>query len=115
MAALIIVFTPLLVLHLQTKAPWRWLQYTLFTLVVILGFSIGFYDSMNYNRSKNFNTAHQILGCVVLAGLVLLLYLQWKGRAKNIHGDEGKIRTFGRLYVSIGVLAWVLAMDDGFL
>lgn len=50
MAALVLVFTPILALHLLTGARLRWMNYTLFTLVAVVGLVCGFYDSMSYNR-----------------------------------------------------------------
>jgi hypothetical protein len=50
MAALVLVFTPILILHLLSGARLRWINYTVFILVAVLGLVCGFYDSMTYNR-----------------------------------------------------------------
>lgn len=50
MAALVVVFTPILALHLLLGARLRWMNYTAFTLVALVGLVCGFYDSMTYNR-----------------------------------------------------------------
>ena len=50
MLALVIVFAPILALHMLTGARLRWINYTAFTLVALVGLVCGFYHSMTYNR-----------------------------------------------------------------
>jgi hypothetical protein len=50
MGALVLLIAPILVLHLFTQARLRWITYTVFVLVALVGFAGGFYDSTYYNR-----------------------------------------------------------------
>jgi hypothetical protein len=50
MAAFVLIFTPFLIVHLLSGARLRWLNYTIFTLVGVVGLACGFYDSTYYNR-----------------------------------------------------------------
>jgi hypothetical protein len=52
MAALVIVCTPLLVLHLMTGARLQWMNYTIFILVLLTGWAFGIFDSNTYNRVR---------------------------------------------------------------
>jgi hypothetical protein len=91
-AALLLFFTPLLMLHLISGVRLRWLNYLIFIIVLLIRLAAGFFDSTYYNRvlsnvhppfqnwnlsrllrqSKNFNTPHQIIGYVLLAGLLFI-------------------------------------------
>lgn len=50
MAASVLIFTPILILHLLSGARLRWLNYTIFVLIALVGLACGFYDSTYYNR-----------------------------------------------------------------
>jgi uncharacterized membrane protein len=50
MAALVLVFTPFLMLHLLSKTRLISITYVVFAIVVLLGYVTGIWDSLNYNR-----------------------------------------------------------------
>lgn len=50
MEALLILFTPLLMLHVFSGARFRWINYTIFDIVAVVGLAAGFYDSTIYTR-----------------------------------------------------------------
>jgi hypothetical protein len=59
MAALVLICTPLLILHLLSGARLRWMNYTLFILVLLTGWAFGIFDSKIYNRVRS---AYEIFG-----------------------------------------------------
>jgi len=52
MAALVLVLTPFLMLHLLSKTRLISVTYVLFAIVVLLGYVTGIWDSLNYNRVR---------------------------------------------------------------
>jgi Eukaryotic cytochrome b561. len=71
-----VIFMPIGVIFLRispSSVRWHWVNQTLATILVIIGMVFGFYLSTMYNKSESFNSAHQIIGIIVLAAVVL----QW--------------------------------------
>jgi hypothetical protein len=120
MAALVIIFTPLLTLHLLSGFRARWVSVVLFIVVLLLGLVTGFFVSVNYLRSENMNSAHQIMSLVALGLLLVLAALgwvpQWKARfpsAAEFFSPEISRVQVSRLWV--GAITWLLAIISGFL
>jgi hypothetical protein len=50
MASLVVIFGPILVLHLVSGARFRWISHLFFGVVLVVGLATGIYDSTYYNR-----------------------------------------------------------------
>ena len=77
MAVLVIILTPLLTLHLLSGFRARWISVVLFVIDLLLGLVTGFFVSVNYLRSENMNSAHQIMSLVALGLLLVVGALGW--------------------------------------
>ncbi|KAK5010594.1 hypothetical protein LTR28_008854 [Elasticomyces elasticus] len=71
---LIMPFGVVLLRVLETVRWHAWNQ-AVAALLVVLGTAIGIYWSGTYNRSKNYNSAHQILGIILVVAVIIQLSL----------------------------------------
>jgi hypothetical protein len=63
-----------LIIRLGTWVRWHWINNSIALLFFVLGSGLGFKISTSYNRSKKFNTAHQVIGILLLI-FVLVQFL----------------------------------------
>jgi len=119
MAVLVIILTPLLTLHLLSGFRARWISVVLFAIVLLLGLVTGFFVSVNYLRSENMNSAHQIMSLVALGLLLVVGALgwvpQWKARfpsAAEFFSPEVSPVQVSRLWFA--VITWLIAIISGF-
>lgn len=59
-----------LILRIMNSPKWHGYNQTASAIVAILGVFLGIYSGMMYNRSKNWNSGHQIFGLVIIVGLI---------------------------------------------
>ncbi len=76
--AFIILFPlGILLLRVLESVRWHWICQSLALILVVLSSGGGVYISMEFNRSRNFNTAHQVLGILLFLALLAQLALGW--------------------------------------
>lgn len=56
----------ILVLRVMDSPKWHGINQTLSVVVALIGACLGIYAGTMFNRTKNFNSAHQILGLMVI-------------------------------------------------
>ncbi|MCJ1396263.1 hypothetical protein MMC18_009152 [Xylographa bjoerkii] len=64
-------------LRIFERVRWHWINQLLALAVAFLGFAIGIFLSTTYNKSKSFNSAHQIIGIIVILALFFQAWLGW--------------------------------------
>ncbi|MCJ1418914.1 hypothetical protein MMC32_005265 [Xylographa parallela] len=74
-----VIMMPLGVIFLRIleRVRWHWINELLALLVAFIGLVIGIYLSTTYNKSKSFNSAHQLIGILVILALFLQAWLGW--------------------------------------
>ncbi|KAG9948381.1 CBD9-like protein, partial [Aureobasidium melanogenum] len=78
------------------------------TILVIVGLGTGIYISMEYNRTKNYNTAHQIIGLIVFAGVAIQLIL---GTVHHVIFKRTRRSTkLGKIHLYLGPAILVLGI-----
>jgi uncharacterized membrane protein YqjE len=60
----------ILILRFVNSVKWHGLHQAFSAVVALIGIAIGVYCGTMYNRSKNFNSTHQILGAVITVAMV---------------------------------------------
>lgn len=71
-----VIFMPAGVIFLRiapSSVRWHWVNQTFASILAIIGIIFGFYLSTMFTKSDSFNSAHQIIGMVVTAAVVI----QW--------------------------------------
>jgi len=61
----------LLILRILGSVKWHAINQAVATTLAIIGAALGIYISTMYNRSKNFNSAHQVLGIMIILGVIV--------------------------------------------
>jgi len=74
-----VIMMPLGVIFLRIfeKVRWHWINQLLALSVAFVGFVIGIFLSTTYNKSKSFNSAHQVIGLLVILALFFQAWLGW--------------------------------------
>ncbi|KAK7187970.1 hypothetical protein DPSP01_003144 [Paraphaeosphaeria sporulosa] len=112
--AFVIVF-PLGVVFLRVleKVKWHaWMQGVGMVLAII-GLGVGIYLGREYNHSKDFNSAHQIIGLIVV--LFALVQFTLGMRHHRVYVRSQRPTTFGRIHRYIGPPLLLLGAINGFL
>ena len=113
-----IILMPLAILFLCVleRVRWHWVTQLLAFIGAFIGGGIGIYLSTTYSKSSSFNSAHQIIGILVILALVLQVALGWyhhrayKRTQKSTH--FGLVhRYFGRIILLIGILEGALGLS----
>lgn len=102
-----------LVLRAGKWVRWHGLNQGVAMVGVIVGFGLGVKTSTLYNRSKNFNTAHQIIGLIVfifLLGQFVMGFMHHRESKKT-----QKPTKLAPIHVWMGRLIIVLGIVNGFL
>lgn len=60
----------LLILRIMNSVKWHALNQSLSAAVALIGVFVGIYCGTLYNRSRSFNSAHQLFGLVITVGMV---------------------------------------------
>ncbi|GAD98405.1 conserved hypothetical protein [Paecilomyces variotii No. 5] len=71
-----VIFMPVGIIVLRifpSSVRWHWVNQTFASILAIVGILFGFYLSTMYTKSDSFNSAHQIIGIVV----IIAVLLQW--------------------------------------
>ncbi|KAG9568841.1 CBD9-like protein, partial [Aureobasidium melanogenum] len=78
------------------------------SILVIIGLGTGVYISMEYNRTKNYNTAHQIIGLIVFVGVAIQLIL---GTVHHVIYKRTRRSTkLGKIHLYLGPVVLVLGI-----
>ncbi|KAG9517637.1 CBD9-like protein, partial [Aureobasidium melanogenum] len=78
------------------------------SILVIIGLGTGVYISTEYNRTKNYNTAHQIVGLIVFVGVAIQLIL---GTVHHvIYKRTRRATKLGKIHLYLGPLVLVLGI-----
>ncbi|MCJ1377650.1 hypothetical protein MMC17_000746 [Xylographa soralifera] len=74
-----VIMMPLGVIFLRIfeRVRWHWINELMALSVAFIGLIIGIYLSTTYNKSKSFNSAHQLIGILVILALFLQAWLGW--------------------------------------
>ncbi|KAG4442276.1 hypothetical protein IFR05_002267 [Cadophora sp. M221] len=59
-----------MVLRILNSPKWHGVAQTASALVALIGTGVGIKAGMQYNRTKNFNSAHQIFGIIIIAAMI---------------------------------------------
>ncbi|KAL2073279.1 hypothetical protein VTL71DRAFT_10603 [Oculimacula yallundae] len=59
-----------MVLRIVNSPKWHGVAQTISALVALIGVGVGIKAGMQYNRTKNFNSAHQIFGIIIIAAMI---------------------------------------------
>ncbi|ROV94566.1 hypothetical protein VMCG_08145 [Cytospora schulzeri] len=103
----------ILILRLGEWVRWHGLNQGVAMIGVIVGFGLGIKTSTLYNRSKNFNSAHQIIGLIVfifLLGQFVVGFMHHREFKKT-----QKPTKLAPIHVWMGRLIIVLGIVNGFL
>ena len=60
----------ILILRVMTSPKWHGINQALSVVVALIGVCVGIYAGTMFNRTKNFNSVHQILGLVVIVLMI---------------------------------------------
>ncbi|KAK5107969.1 hypothetical protein LTR62_000514 [Meristemomyces frigidus] len=89
----------------------HWIIQLIGVLMIAVGFACGVAVSLEYNHSKRFTSGHQILGLLILAGVLVQLGL---GLAHHMIFKRTKQRTtFAKTHMVLGPLITILAIING--
>ncbi|KAM0706509.1 hypothetical protein Q7P35_005836 [Cladosporium inversicolor] len=96
------------VLH---KALWHGAVQVLALLMVVTGFGLGIYLSTQYNKSKSFASAHQLIGLLILIAMLLQLGL---GLLHHRTRKQTKSPTkFSKIHKFLGPAIFLLGLING--
>ncbi|EMC90845.1 hypothetical protein BAUCODRAFT_39860 [Baudoinia panamericana UAMH 10762] len=110
--AFVAVFpTGSLLLRLFQSVTWHWAVQCIGVLLVIVGLATGVSISREYNRGKGFTSAHQVLGLLLFAGVIIQLGLGIINHA--IHRRTKQGTAFGKVHLFLGPTVMLLALING--
>ncbi|MCJ1403158.1 hypothetical protein MMC11_006381 [Xylographa trunciseda] len=74
-----VIMMPLGVIFLRIfeRVRWHWINQLLALSVASVGLAIGISLGLTYNKSKSFNSAHQIIGILVILAVFFQAWLGW--------------------------------------
>ncbi|KAF2494150.1 CBD9-like protein [Lophium mytilinum] len=102
-----------LLLRVLEKVLWHaWMQ-GLATIVAILGVGLGIKLSLTYNHSKSFNSAHQLLGLVVVLACIVQFALGYLHH--RAYKRTQRPTPLGRIHRFAGPAILLIGIANGFL
>ncbi|RYP71117.1 hypothetical protein DL771_005051 [Monosporascus sp. 5C6A] len=102
----------ILVLRLGNWVRWHAINQGIALFLVFIGFGLGIRISGVYNRSKNFNTAHQVIGILVLVFVVIQFALGFMHH--RVYKKTQQATKMAPIHVWLGRLAIILGVANGF-
>lgn len=100
-------------LRLSSKVPVRlhYICQTIAGILVLIGFGLGIAAAREYNRSRDYNTAHEIIGLILISFSVI----QYTGGAVHhiIVKKTGYKSPIGKIHMYLGFCIIILAMING--
>ncbi|RYP62397.1 hypothetical protein DL770_009596 [Monosporascus sp. CRB-9-2] len=102
----------ILILRLGNWVRWHAINQGIALFLVFIGFGLGIRISGVYNRSKNFNTAHQVIGILVLVVVVVQFALGFMHH--RVYKKTQQTTKMAPIHVWLGRLAIVLGVANGF-
>jgi len=113
-----IILMPLGVIYLRVleRVRWHWMNQVLAFAGAFIGGGIGIYLSTTYNKSKSFNSAHQIIGILVILALILQVALGWyhhRAYKRTQHSTPygAGHRYFGQILILIGIVNGAIGLS----
>ena len=108
-----VILMPLGIIFLRIleKVRWHWVNQVLAFTVAFLGGGIGVYLSTTYNKSKSFNSAHQIIGILIILALVLQVALGWYHH--RAYKSTQKSTPFGIAHRYFGQIVTIIGIANG--
>ncbi|KAK4168211.1 hypothetical protein QBC43DRAFT_296882 [Cladorrhinum sp. PSN259] len=100
-------------LRVMCRVRWHAVNQSLALVGIVIGAGLGIYDSMRYNRSKKFNTAHQIIGLLVTILMVVQFFLGFVHH--RIYKQTHQTTRFAPIHVWLGRIVIVVAVVVAFL
>ncbi|KAF9882223.1 integral membrane protein [Colletotrichum karsti] len=100
-------------LRLGDMVRWHGLNQGVALLVVIIGFILGILTSFWYTRSRGFNSAHQILGFIVVAFCMVQFALGFLHHSK--YKKTGQTTIYKTVHVWLGRIVIALGTFNAFL
>ncbi|KAF2171375.1 iron reductase domain protein [Zasmidium cellare ATCC 36951] len=98
-------------LRLTRRATFHAFAQMIGTAFVIIGLGLGVYASKLYNKSKNFNSAHQVIGLIIFAALFLQIGL---GLSHHLIFMRSGVPTImGKIHRFFGISIIILALING--
>ena len=98
-------------LRILEKIRWHWINQLLAFSVAFIGAAIGAYLSTTYNSTKSFNSAHQIIGILVIVALIVQVGLGWYHH--RVYKLTQKKTLYGSIHRYFGQIVIVLAIANG--
>lgn len=74
-AFLVLLPFGLVIVHAFGWVKWHAINQAFATILVLVGFGLGIYIGRQYNRTKGFNTGHQIFGVIIVLAIVVQFVL----------------------------------------
>ncbi|KAI0873239.1 iron reductase domain protein [Hypoxylon argillaceum] len=102
----------ILVLRVGGSVRWHGINQAVAFGLVLIGAILGFVISTSYNRSKKFNTAHQIIGIIVFIFVIAQLALGYFHH--RIYKKTQQPTKFAPIHVWLGRVVIILGIANGF-
>lgn len=102
-----------LLLRLSKRIPVRlhWICQSVASVLVLAGLGLGIAASKQYNRSRDYDDPHQVIGIVLLVAVVVQVVL---GAVHHfLYKKKGKTTSLGKVHLVVGPLIILLAMVNG--
>ncbi len=103
----------LLVLRIMGWVRWHGINQTFAAILALIGMCCGIYLGTMYNRTKKFNSAHQIFGLVIMLGLMTQVALGIMHH--RIYKQTQSPTKFAPIHVWLGRLVIPAGVANGFL
>ncbi|KAH8596445.1 hypothetical protein B0O99DRAFT_620456 [Bisporella sp. PMI_857] len=102
-----------LILRVLNSPRWHGINQTISVVFAMIGVALGFYIGTLYNRSRGFNSAHQIFGIIIVAAMIGQFVL---GVAHHrIFKQTGASNSMTPIHIWLGRLVIPCGIANGFL
>jgi len=110
-----IILMPLGIIFLRVleRVRWHWVTQLVAFVAAFVGGGIGIYLSTTYTKSSSFNSAHQIIGILIILALVLQVALGWYHH--RAYKRTQKSTRFGLVHRYFGQIVILVGIVDGAL
>ncbi|KAL8678319.1 MAG: hypothetical protein Q9186_005309 [Xanthomendoza sp. 1 TL-2023] len=99
--------------HIMGSVRWHWITQAFGLVVVLIGAGLGLGISPYYNRSKHYNSAHQLVGLVVV--LLVLLQASLGSVHHRIFKAKGQPTIMGVIHRFLGLVLICVGVINGVL
>lgn len=98
-------------LRILERVRWHWMNQFLAMAIALIGTGLGLYLASMFNKSKNYNSTHQIIGLLVGAGLLVQFFLgYWHHR---LYKQAQKTTVYAPIHRYLGQVLIVTGVVNG--